>query len=127
MNTLKTALPNAFPDIRKLSGEGRTIDRDRLMLVLDGLARNLKRAYWIRLSIGALVFALLLFLVFKNYGDTRVLTATIAATGVTVGGTITALRQVTEEMARVGLLLAIAPELSVEALTELANTIAAKL
>jgi hypothetical protein len=127
MNTLKAALPSAFPDMGALSGEGRTINRERLTLVLDGLARNLKRAYWIRLSIGVVVFLLLLFLVFRNSGDATVLAVTISATGITVGGTIAALRQVTEEMARVGLLLAVAPELTVEALTELAKTIVTKL
>jgi hypothetical protein len=127
MNTLKVALPAAFPNLSGLSGEGRTIDRQRLTQVLDGLAANLKRAYWMRLLIGTAIFLVLLFLIFANFGDPTVLAAAIAATGVTVGGTIAALKQVTDEMARVGLLLAIAPEVSVEALTEIAKTIAAKL
>jgi hypothetical protein len=53
--------------------------------------------------------------------------AVLTATGVSIGGVIAALKQVTDEMARVGLLLAIAPEMNLEALTEMAKTVATKL
>ncbi|MCA1472775.1 hypothetical protein I6F09_33530 [Bradyrhizobium sp. IC3195] len=127
MNTLKATLPDAFPNLRNLSGAGRTIDRDRLALVLDGLAANLKRAYWIRLLVGTAIFLVLFIVMIRYSSEPTVLAATVAATGATVGGTIRALKQVTEEMARVGLLLAITPEVSIEALTEIAKTVVAKL
>jgi hypothetical protein len=127
MKTLKTELPRAFPAITNLSGEGRTINRDRLAEVLDGLAANLKRAYWIRLSAGVAVFVVLIFFMFRYADNPTGMAAIITATGVTIGGTMAVLKQVTDEMARVGLLLAIAPEVSLEALTEMAKTIATKL
>jgi hypothetical protein len=127
MKTLKTELPAAFPAIADLDGEGRTINRDRLAEVLDGLAANLKRAYWIRLSVGIVVFIVLIFLMFKYADNPTGMAAVLTATGVSIGGVIAALKQVTDEMARVGLLLAIAPEMNLEALTEMAKTVATKL
>jgi hypothetical protein len=127
MKTLRTEIPKAFPAITDLSGEGRTVDRDRLVNVLDGLAANLKRAYWIRLSIGIIIFVVLIFFMFRYANNPSGMAAVVAATGITIGGTIAAIKQVTDEMARVGLLLAIAPEMTLEALTEMAKSIATKL
>ena len=126
MKQLKFEIQNAFPDITNLDGEGRTINRDRLTDVLDGLARNLRLAYWIRIAIALCVFVILVILMFRVSDQPALLAGIAAGVGITIGGTVAALKQVTDEMARIGLLLAIAPELSVEALTELAKSIATK-
>jgi hypothetical protein len=47
--------------------------------------------------------------------------------GVTVAGTFVLLKQVTDEMARVRLLLAIVPEISLEELTQMARKLVAAL
>jgi hypothetical protein len=126
MKTLQSEIRSAFPDITNLSGEGRTIDRDRLTTVLDGLARNLRIAYWVRLMVALCVFVVLLILMFHIAGQPALFASVIAGTGITIGGTVAALKQVTDEMARIGLLLAMVPEVTVEALTEMAKTIAKK-
>jgi hypothetical protein len=126
MLRLQLAIKPLLPDVTSL-GDDHTINRERLILVLDGLARNLRVAYWIRLS-GALgILVVLAILTFREADQPTVLAALVAAVGITIGGTIAALKQVTDEMSRVGLLLAIAPEVTLEALTEIAKTIATKL
>jgi len=127
MKTLQSEIRAVLPDITNLDGEGRTINRERLILVLDGLARNLRVAYWIRLVVALCVLVVLSILIFRAADQPPLLAALVAAVGITVGGAIAALKQVTDEMSRVGLLLAIAPEVTLESLTEMAKTIAAKL
>jgi hypothetical protein len=126
MKTLQSEIRTAFPDITNLSGEGRTINRDRLTMVLDGLARNLRVAYWIRLIVALCVFVVLLILMFRVADQPALFASVIAGTGITIGGTVAALKQVTDEMARISLLLALVPEVTVEALTEIAKTVAKK-
>jgi hypothetical protein len=127
VKTLQSEIKAAFPDITSLSGEGRTINRDRLIAVLDGLARNLRLAYWIRLMIALCVFVALIILTFRVADQPTLLASVIAGAGITIGGTVAALKQVTDEMARIGLLLAMVPEVTLEALTEMAKTIATKI
>jgi hypothetical protein len=127
MKTLRSEIKSAFPDITDLSGEGHTINRDRLIVVLNGLARNLRLAYWIRIIVALCIFVILIVLMFRVADQPTLLASVIAGAGITVGGTVAALKQVTDEMARVGLLLAMVPELTLESLTEMAKTIGTKI
>lgn len=127
MRTLKKSLSELVPDYTSLGDEGRSIDRDRLIRVLDGLASDLVKGYWIRMAAGAIVLGVLLFLTARYAGDPAVLAGLAGAMGITVAGAIALLKQVTDEMARVRLLLAIAPELTLESLTEIARKLAASL
>jgi hypothetical protein len=124
MRTLKSAIATVLPDYTNLGEGGRTLDRERLIKLLDGLSSDLTRAYWIRLAVGFAVFVFLLVLTARMANQPTVLASLMVGMGITVGGAIAALKQVTDEMARVRLLLAIAPELTLEALTEIASKIA---
>jgi hypothetical protein len=127
MLTLQSEIKPLLPDVTSMGGDDHTINRERLILVLDGLARNLRMAYWIRLAVALGILLVLAVLVFRESDQPSVLAAVVAAVGITIGGAIAALKQVTDEMSRVGLLLAIAPEVTIEALTEMAKTIVTKL
>lgn len=120
---LASAIVTAFPDITNLSGEGHTIDRDRLSGVLSGLATDLARAYWVRLAAATFLLLALLTLMFWKADSPTAFATISAALGITAAGSVAALKQVTDEMARVRLLLALAPELTREALTEMAQLI----
>src|SRR5262245_40960669 len=127
MRTLKSVITTALPDYTTLGDGGRTLDRERLIKLLDGLASDLRRAYWIRLAVATAVFVFLLVLTARMANQPTALASLVAGMGITVAGATAALKQVTDEMARVRLLLAIAPELTLEALTEIASKIAASL
>ncbi len=127
MKTLQSGIAAALPDITALGGENRTVNRDRLIGLLDDLAGDLRRAYWVRLIIAVCVFVVLAILMFRVASQPALLATVTAGVGITIGGAVAALKQVTDEMARIRLLLAIAPELTLEALTEMARTIVAKL
>src|ERR1044071_2755038 len=109
MDTLRSTVAAALPDIAALGGGDRTVNRDRLIDLLDGLARELKRAYWIRLVIALCVLAVLAVLMFRVADRPALLASVTGGAGITVGGAVAALKQVTDEMARVRLLLAIVP------------------
>lgn len=123
MNKLRFVLEAALPDVTSLGGDGRNVDRDRLVNLLQSLAADLSRAYWIR-TIVALVVLCVLLAVISRFGDQALLLGSaVAGMGITFMGAVVALKQVTDEMARVNLILAITPELSLEALTEIARKI----
>ena len=63
MRTLKGELSRLLPDVTSLGDEGRNIDRERLVRVLDGLSGDLNKGYWIRIVAGAIVLIVLLVLV----------------------------------------------------------------
>ena len=122
MSRLKRAIEAALPDVTSLGG-GRNIDRDRLISLLGELTAELGRAYWLRTLVAFIILCLLLVIV-SHYGNQPVLLATaMAAMGITLMGALAALKQVSDEMARVRLIRAIAPDLSLEALTEVARRI----
>jgi hypothetical protein len=127
MRTLKGELSRLLPDVTSLGDEGRNIDRERLVRVLDGLSSDLNRGYWIRIVDGAIVLVVLLVLAGQFAAQPAVLTGLASAMGVTVAGTFALLKQVTDEMPRVRLLLAIVPEISLEELTEMARKLVATL
>jgi hypothetical protein len=123
MSKLKRAIEAALPDVTSLGGGGRNIDRDRLINLLGDLGADLGRAYWVRIVV-ALSILCLLFAVIWRYSDQPALLAVaMAAVGITLTGALTALKQVTDELARVDLIRAIAPNLNLDALTEVARRI----
>jgi hypothetical protein len=127
MKRLKHVLEASLPELTSLGGEGRNIDRDRLETLLRNLAAALDRAYWLRSGTAFLVLCVLVAVI-RRYGDQPLLLGG-AATGmaITFVGALAALKQVVDEMARVDMILSIAQELSLEALTEVARRIAAVL
>lgn len=126
MNKLKRALEAALPDVTSLGG-GRTIDRDRLTALLQKLLSDLGRAYWLRAVVAILVFVILLAII-SRYGDQPLLlSGAVSGMGITFVGALVALKQVIDEMARVDMILGLAPDLSLEALTEVARRIVAML
>lgn len=124
MNNLQKVLRSQLPDITDLGPGRRPVDRDRLIAALELLTRDLQYAYWLRLAVAVCVLMTLIVLMFRVADEPALLASVTAGTGITLGGVLVALRQVTEEMARVRMLLAIAPEISIEALTEIARGMA---
>jgi hypothetical protein len=127
MTRLKHVLEETLPDVTSLGGGGRNIDRDRLVGLLRNLAGDLGNAYWLW-SATALVVLFVLLAVIWRYGDQPMLLGGAAAgMGITFVGALVTLKQVVDEMARVDMILAIAPDLTLETLTEMVRRIAAAL
>lgn len=122
MRRLKDVVKATLPDATNLGG-GRNVDRDRLIDVLGDLVSDLSRAYWVRVFVVVCVLGLLIVIVWRFADEPSLLAAAVAATAIALMGAVAALRQVTDEIARVRLVQAIAPELNLEALTELARRI----
>jgi hypothetical protein len=122
MKRLKDVINATLPDATSLGG-GRNVDRNRLIDVLGDLGSDLSRAYWVRAFVVVCVLGLLIAIVWRLADQPNLLAAAVAATAMALMGAFVALRQVTDEIARVRLVQAIAPELSLEALTELARRI----
>lgn len=127
MKNLKLVLAEVLPDITSLGGESRYVDREKLRLLLEGLARELDRSYRARTSLTLLTVALMLVAV-ARYSDNSILLAlVVSVTAIAFAGALATLRLVTEDITRVRLLLKIGPKLSIEALTEVAKRIHADL
>ncbi len=124
MKSLKASLASVLPDATNLGGESRNVDRERLLGVLAALARDLTRAYWVRAVLILLISAVLVALAWRLFEQSVVLLAISAAIAIVLAGGSTALRQVTDELARTRMLLDLAPDLSREALTEMVRWMA---
>jgi uncharacterized membrane protein YqjE len=118
MQRLSTALKSVLPDATSLGGDSHFVDRARLEQTLRTLGSALHRSLIVRLGL-ALILVLLLALVAWQVSDQlAAIAAALAGAVVIIVGSAAALRQVTDELARVRMLLAIAPDLTREALTE---------
>lgn len=126
MRTLKLLLKSEIPDITDMGGE-RGINRNHLIGELNQLAKDLRFAYFIRLFIGVVVLIFLLIIMFRVVDHPKLFAIATAGAGISLGGIITALKQVTDEMARTRVLLAITPDISLEALDEVARSIVKKI
>ena len=124
---LKSVLDQALPDMTSLGGDSRYVDRDKLVHLLGGLSSELSRAYWQRAAISASVMAVLLIAIWRFSDNPLLLTGATGAIGLALIGALVTLRAVTEDMARVRLLLTVAPDLSLDALTEVARCISSGL
>ena len=127
MRRLGTTVKDLLPDLKALGGGSRNIDRGRLIKVLGELAGELRMAYWLRIALIALIIGVLVAVSLRFADQQAILSGLYGGVGITFAGAIAALKQVSDEMARVRLLLSIAPELSVETLTEIARHLAADL
>jgi hypothetical protein len=126
MSKLKRALKSALPDATSLGG-GRNIDRDRLVGLLRELLGDLGRAFLLRAGVALLVLLVLLAIIWR-YGDQpALLTGAVCGMGIIFVAALVALKQVTDEMARVDIILCLAADLNLEALTEVTRRIAAAL
>lgn len=126
MNRLKRVLEAALPDATSLGG-GRNVDRDRLVALLRQLLGDLGRAYWLRAGVALMVLVILVATLWR-YGDQpALLVGALCGMGLIFVGALFALEQVTDEMARVDMILRLAADLSLEALTEVTRRIAATL
>jgi hypothetical protein len=123
LSDLAQVLQAHFEGPRKL-GSG---NENALVVDLSRLERDLERTWWVRVAMIAMVFVveLVLFVVYRE--NTTAVAALFAAAGVTIGGAITAMQGVTQEMTRVRLLLSVVPSLSPETLDELARKLIEKL
>jgi hypothetical protein len=127
MTKLKGVLERALPDITSLGGGGRNVDRDLLVDLLRGLGGELSLAYWLRCGVALITLAILI-LIIGRYGDQPpVIGGAATAMAITLVGALVTLKQVIDEMARVNTILQIAPDLSLEALTEVVRRIVAAL
>ena len=127
MKRLKHVLDASLPELTSLGGDGRNIDRDRLVALLSDLATALDRAYWFRSGIAFIVLGVMVAVI-RRYGDQPfLLVGAVSGMTITFVGALAALKQVVDEMARVDLILSIAPELTLEVLTEVARRIATAL
>jgi hypothetical protein len=118
------AIRELLPDPRSLGGEGRNIDRSRLVTVLEKLAGELHRAYWARVGLVVLIAILLAALSLRFAATPFILHGLYGGVAITFCGAIVTLKQVSDEMARVRLLLGLAGEVSLESLTEIARRVA---
>jgi hypothetical protein len=115
----------ALPDVTSLGGSGRNIDRDRLVNLLHKLAGDLGNAFRLRSGVAVITLSVLLAIIWR-YGDQPTLLAgAVAGMGITLVGALAAIKQVTDEMAQVEIILSIVPDLTLEALTEVARRIVA--
>jgi hypothetical protein len=123
LSELKEVLRRNFEGPRKL-GAG---DEKPLVSDLGRLERDLQRTWWVRIAMIAAVFVveLILFVIYRE--NTAAVAALFAAAGITIGGAITSVQGVTQEMTRVRLLLSVVPSLSPETLQELARKLIEKL
>lgn len=122
MRKLRDTIKKALPDATNLGG-GRNVDRDRLVQLLSGLSSDLARAYSLRACVAVCVLGLLMAIVWRYADQPLLLAGAMAAMAIALVGAMVALKQVADEIARVRLVQAIAPELHLEALTELARRI----
>lgn len=120
MRTLKDALHAALPDATALGG-GSGIDRERLLSVLAELSTLLTRAVWLRALVALLVLMLLLALAWRFAGHPTLLLGTLAVAFIVLMAALVAVKQVTDEIARLELVRSIASTVSVESLTEIAR------
>jgi hypothetical protein len=127
MSKLKRALETTLPDVTSLGGGSRYVDRDMLVELLRKLENDLNLAYWLRCVLACAIL-LLLFGITVRYGN-QITVLAGAATGmaITLAGALAALKQVVDEMARIDMILTIAAELSLEALTEVIRKVVAAL
>lgn len=98
------------------------VNRKKLEINLRGAQKDLRFAWRIRLVISIVVFLILLAFVILYRNDVAKLNALMGAMGVGLIGAYRWIETTTKEMARVTLLLAITPELSEDALKELAHS-----
>jgi hypothetical protein len=126
MSELKRVLEATLPDVTSLGG-GRNVDRDRLIVLLRKLLGDLDHAYWLRSGVALVVLVVLLAIIWRYGEQPMLLSGAVAGMGITLVGALAALRQVIDEMARVDMILGLAPDLSLEALTEVARRIVAML
>jgi len=125
MKTLKSVLADALPDAGLLGGE-YGLDRKRLIAELASLADDLRRGYWFRVCGVATVVAGIVGIA-VSMNEIPVLVTAFAAAAVCLFGATTMLKGITDELARVRMLLTIAPELTIEALGEIAEKASASL
>lgn len=127
MRNLGATLAQVLPSIESLGGEGVTVDRKRLETALDRLVGDLTRVLYVRLGVVLLVIAVLLTMMVVFYRDPAIFVAMTGGAGLSIGGAIALLKQVTDEMTRTRLLLALVPSLSLESLTEIAQRLSTEL
>src|SRR5438309_11961138 len=101
MSKLKTVLQSSLPDVTSLGGGGRNVNREQLVGLLGDLAGDLGRAYWIRTIVTFLILAMLMIAIWRYGGEPTILSSAGAGIGVTFVGALAALKQVTDELARV--------------------------
>lgn len=124
MRTLKSVLQQAAPDMTSLGG-GRQVDREQLVELLGGLMRDLGKAYWMRVILVFVVLAVLLGALLRFSDQPAMLGIAGAGMGITFVGALAAVKQVTDELARVGLVLVLAAEVSLDSLNEMMRRIIA--
>lgn len=119
-------LAEAVPDAGLLGGEVG-LDRKRLIAELAGLATDLRRGYWLRIATVGLVVAGLTGVALRMLDGPLLVASVLTAVSLAWGGSATLLGRINDELAQVRMLLAIAPELTIEALGEIAQKASATL
>lgn len=106
---------------------GEPIDRRALRAAVGALAADLRRLFWMRAVMIAIVFAVQIVIGALYFQSPIVLTGIAGALGLTVAGAIKAMRGVSQEMAEVNLLVLLAGELDAAALERIVDTLVTKL
>lgn len=121
MRTLKSTLIAVLPDPTSLGGDNRNVDRTGLVAALEGLARELHNSIWLRFAVMIVVVCVSAITLFK-YGNHPTLSLGIwLGMAVLLLMLLTHLREITDELARVRLLLTVAQDVSLESLTEISR------
>jgi hypothetical protein len=126
MRNLKTVLTRILPDPTLLGGQ-QGLDRTRLIAELGRLAVELRRGCQMRLYAVAAAIAAFIGAGLYVSDQPTLFAPLVAVAGTFSAGAMALLRHLNDELARVSMLLSIAPELTLEALTEIAEKLEAKL
>lgn len=124
MRKLERVLKAALPEPTSLGGRS-TVDRDGLLGLLRELRRDLGRAYRLRAGITLLILVILVAITWRYGNQPALLSGAVCGMGIIFFGALFALQKVTDEMACVDMILNLAEDLNLEALTEVARRIAA--
>ena len=124
MQRLSHTLQSVLPDVTSLGGDSSAVDRDKLRHILQALAGDLSRTLALRAVLALLLVGLLALSAWQFASQPHLIVGTSLGAAVVALGAAAALRQVTDELARVRMLLAIAPDLTRESLTEVTRWMA---
>ena len=123
MMRLLTVLRRHSVPLDALGGR-RTMDREALRRDLARLQSHLRTLLWSAATMVAIVFVLEVSVAWAHVQNPTVLGGIAAAIGMTVGGAITGMRAIAREMAEVGLIVALAGELTAEQMSQVVGVLA---
>jgi hypothetical protein len=126
IRTLKQVLADALPDATALGGP-QSMDRKRLVVELDHLSGDLRLRCWTCVALIAIAIVAMAGLAISFANNASIAYPAFAAAGLVALATTPFLRRISDELARIGMLQTVASDLTLEALTEIAQKLEARL